>query len=166
MEKEVTVDQAMADRHRVRYHAGRLEDAQVICRQILAAQSDHADALNLLGILAHHADNHAVAIDLLRRAIFIHPQKPEYHSNLGNVLRLAGRMDEALAAYQSALALQPNLAERTAIWLAYTPQWRRLEQAVLLFQKAIELNPKLVEAHSNLGNSLTDLGHLDDAIAA
>ena len=39
----------------------------------------------------------------------------------------------------------------------------QIKEAELSYRKAIELNPDLAEAHSNLGNTLRDLGKLQDA---
>ncbi len=163
--EEVTIDKAMAIATGF-YHAGRLQEAERICRQILAVQPHYADALNLLGILGHHAGSDDLGIELIRRAITINPAKAEYHSNLGNLLRLGGQMDEAIAAYQTALALQPDLAEVYSNLASVLAGKGWLEQAVATFQKAIGLNPRLVEAYSNLGNALTDQGKIDEAIAA
>ena len=50
---------AIAIRH---HQVGRLQAAEQIYREILAEQPDHADAIHLLGVLAHQAGQHAVAV--------------------------------------------------------------------------------------------------------
>jgi len=47
--------------------AGRLETAQQIYRQILAAEPNQADALHLLGLIAYQVGKYAVAIDYIGR---------------------------------------------------------------------------------------------------
>ena len=55
------------------HQAGRLADAGACYRRVLAAQPDHADALHLLGVIAHQAGRHDLAVELISQAI---KQKP------------------------------------------------------------------------------------------
>jgi Flp pilus assembly protein TadD len=43
--------------------------------------------------------------------IGIKPDFAEAHSNLGNVLKDQGKLDEAVAAYRQAIRLKPSYAE-------------------------------------------------------
>jgi Flp pilus assembly protein TadD len=162
---QVTIEQAMwraSDLHR----AGRLPEAEKLCRQVLAAQPDRADAWNLLGILFHTAGRPAMAADLIGRAVAAAPTVAEYHSNLGNVLRAAGRLDEAIAAYRDALAIQPGAAAVHSNLGAALVARGDVGQGIEGYRTAIGLDPSLAEAHSNLGNALLDLGRIGDAIDA
>src|SRR5580693_1851569 len=89
-----------------RHRAGRLADAEALYRQILAAQPNHADALHLLGLIAHHAGRDDVAADLIGRAIALNPANSAAHCNLGEAFRANGRFEEASAAYRRALELK------------------------------------------------------------
>jgi len=91
--------------------ARRLEDAELLCRQILADAPQNADALNLLGVIALSGGRLAEAEELLRRAIDANPDSAEAHNNLGEALRRAGRLDEAASLLMRALALRPNYAQ-------------------------------------------------------
>src|SRR5258708_2034816 len=51
------------------------------------------------------------AIRLIGDAVKHDPDNPIYHANLGNVLKDAGRLTDAIAAYRRALALHPGYAE-------------------------------------------------------
>src|SRR5690606_4141160 len=46
----------------------------------------------------------------LRRAVELNPRYAEPHTNLGNVYKERGELDEALASYRCAIALRPDLA--------------------------------------------------------
>lgn len=47
------------------------------------------------------------AIDLIRRAVAVNPSVPDYHANLGELLRRTGEVDEAVAACCRAVQLNP-----------------------------------------------------------
>jgi tetratricopeptide (TPR) repeat protein len=162
---DITIEQAMqlALRH---YQASELSQAEHLCRLILDKQPGHAEAWNLLGLLAHHAGRHDIALKLIQRAAELSPASAEFQSNLGNLLRANGQMQPAMAAYQKALQIQPNRAEVHTNLASVLAELRQLDDAVAAHQTAIRLNPNLPEAFSNLGNALIDLGRVDDAIAA
>lgn len=107
---QLTIQQAfdLALQH---HQAGRLQEAEQLYRQILNAQPNHADALHLLGVIAHQTGNHAVAVELIRKAISLNPTVGSYHNNLGNALKYQGRLEEAIASFQRALGLKPDYAE-------------------------------------------------------
>ena len=73
-----------------RHQAGRLQQAEQLYRQILAQQPNHADALNHLGMIARQVGHHDVAMDLIRKAIGLAPDRPAYYCNLGNALAAPG----------------------------------------------------------------------------
>jgi Tfp pilus assembly protein PilF len=84
------------------FGSGRLRDTEGLCRQILSAQPQHAEALHLLGVLANQTGHRDAAVELIRRAIATSPQTAEYHSNLGVILATQGHLDEAAAACREA----------------------------------------------------------------
>ena len=54
----------------VQHHqSGRLQAAEQIYRQILAVEPNQADALHLLGVIAHQTGRHEVAVEYIGRAI-------------------------------------------------------------------------------------------------
>ncbi len=73
------------------HQAGRLAEAEACYRRVLAAQPNHADALNMLGVLAHQMGRPDMAVDLIRRAIENNGNNPAYFCNLGYALRDQGQ---------------------------------------------------------------------------
>jgi FkbM family methyltransferase len=107
---QLTIEQAM--QVAVNHHqAGRLQDAELIYRKILAIQPKHADSLHLLGVIAGNAGRDDLAADLVRQAIAAAPDNPHYHLTLGLLAQKKGRGDEAIACYQRAVALKPDFAQ-------------------------------------------------------
>jgi predicted TPR repeat methyltransferase len=101
-----------------------------------------------------------------RQAIAIRPDYAEAHSNLGNVLKDKGHLDEALAAFRQATAFNPNFPEAHYNLGNVLKDKGQLDEAIAAFRQAIAVRPNYPEAHSNLGNALKDKGQLDEAIAA
>src|SRR5438876_9145689 len=94
---EQTLQRALAHHER-----GELEQAEVIYRQILAANPDNADALNLLARVAHQTGHHAQAAELVERAIQINPKDAHYHCNLGDIASKLPDLNRAIASYRCA----------------------------------------------------------------
>ena len=44
----------------------------------------------------------------MQKAVTLSPQDPEAHSNMGVTLKELGRLDEAEASYNQAIALKPD----------------------------------------------------------
>lgn len=148
------------------YASGRLSDAERSCRQVLAAQPRQADALHLLGVLAHGAGYTADAIGLVEQAIASDPTAAAYRSNLGVFLTALGRFGPATRACRDAIALDAFLVDAHYNLGNASTGAGALDQAIGAYRRAIELRGDFVPAHNNLGNALKASGRLDEAIAA
>lgn len=87
-------------------------------------------------------------------------------SNLGGVLRQQHRYDEALGAYQQALALEPDSPHAhfgNGIVLA---ELGRFAEAEAEYKEAMRLDPTYEEVPTNLGALYAKQGRWDDAVAA
>src|ERR1700693_3259815 len=81
------------------HRGGKLDRAAELYRQALNADPAEADALHLLGVIAHQCADHAAAIERIKQAIAINGRAAAYHSNLGVAYRSLKRTAEALAAF-------------------------------------------------------------------
>src|ERR1700689_386813 len=102
----LAIDQAIQIATR-KSQAGRLADAEAICRQILLQDANQVDAINLLGIIAVQSGHVDAALDLIGRAIQLKPDYADAHNNLGNILKAKGQVDAAIASFQRAIQLKP-----------------------------------------------------------
>jgi Flp pilus assembly protein TadD len=91
--------------------AGRLQEAEGLCRQVLAAAPEHAGALHLLGMAAAQMGRDQEAAALIARAIALRPVDAQWQIDLGNILRGQGQFESAVEAYRRALALRPDMPE-------------------------------------------------------
>lgn len=89
------------------HQAGRLAQAEAIYLSILRDDPRQADALHLLGVVEGRRGAFDSAIARIRAAIAQRPDAGGYQNSLGNLLRDAGRPDEALAAFDRAIAAEP-----------------------------------------------------------
>ncbi len=88
------------------------------------------------------------------------------HNGLGNVYAKLGRYEEAIAAYQHAIELDPQYAyPHNGLGNVYQSQGR-YEEAIAAYQHAIELDPQYAYPHNGLGNVYDELGRYEEAIAA
>jgi len=157
----VTEALALADKYR---QSGYLAAAEDLCRQILEARPTHADALHLRGIIAHQTGDLIGAIDYLKQAVAARGNVPLFHSNLCEMLRQAGRLDEAVAAGTRAIKLHPSFtAALNNLGIAHFDR-EEYRVAERYYRRALALDPNFPEAHNNLGNALRAQHKFEQAI--
>jgi predicted O-linked N-acetylglucosamine transferase (SPINDLY family) len=150
----------------VRLHqAGRLQEADKIYGQILAAEPGNAEVWNGRGILAAQVGQHDVAVRMINRALELQPNFPEACNNLGLIYAAKGMLAEATAAYERATGLRSDYAEAHHNLGDALRLQGRTREAVACYQRAIEIKPSVVESHCNLGSVLVDVGKFEEAAA-
>jgi len=87
------------------YRAGRINQAQEICRQVLAREPAHVQALNLLGLMAQGSGDHRGAVKLFAKAIAADEVNTACHYNVGSSYQALGQRAKAIAHFNKALAL-------------------------------------------------------------
>jgi len=145
---------------------GRLTEAEAVCRQILQAQPDVAEAEHLLGVICHQNGKLGDAIDHVKRAAKLAPNVALFHANLGEMLRLAGRPKLAVDEARAALEIEPTMPTALSNLGVALYELKAFEEAAGAQRKAIASNPNFAEAHSNLGNALHALRRFDEAVIA
>ena len=147
------------------HQAGRLQAAEQGYRQILAVEPNHADALHLLGVIAHQLGKHDLAVQYIEQAIRLQGGAAAFHCNLGGAYQALRRAAEAVASYRRALQLKPDFAEAHNNLGNALKDQGKLEEAVACYRRALELKPNYAEAQNNLGVAFKDQGELEDAVA-
>ncbi len=144
--------------------AGRLQEAELLVRQVLKDNDRDAQAVHLLGVIAHQARKTEVGVDLVRRAIELAPDSAAYRNTLGFLLRLTRKPDEAVDALKEAIRLRPDYTEaHNNLGIAYAESGK-FDDAVAAYQAALERQPDFPEVLNNLGNALARKGDLAGAI--
>ena len=139
------------------HQQGRLEEAERLCGQVLAADPQHAGALHLLGLLALQAGRHDRAAELIRKAIVLHPGSAQYHGNLGVALERLGLREEAVSECIEALRLSPDLTDALCNLGAILCDLGRPEKALPHLEKAAALTPQSVSAVQGCARALSEL---------
>ena len=151
----------------LKYHqAGRLGEAETCYRRVLAAQPNHADALHLLGVLAHQTRRHDLAVELIGQAIKRNGRNPIYFYHLGVTLQENGKPAESVAAYRQAIRIKPDYAEAFKNEGDALKELKRFDEALESYDKALAFKPGYAEACNNRGVALRALKRLDEALAS
>ncbi|MDB5873156.1 MAG: FlbA protein-like protein [Ramlibacter sp.] len=145
---------------------GQPQLAEILLRQLLAAQPRQAQALAMLGALHQERGNWDEALACFDRALAVQPGMPALLNVRGLALKNLGRMEEALASYEAALALKPDFVEAINNRAVALKHLGRLEEAVTGYRQALALKPDSPELHNNLGFALHGLGRYDEAAGA
>jgi len=158
--------QQMLQAAKLHHQAGRLQQAESICRQVLARDPDCPDVMHLLGVILYQTGRANEAMPFLRRSVQLDPARADYLCNLGLVLAECGRADEATAAFEQAIQRQPNFPTAYNNLGVVLQSRGRTAEAIAALQQAVKLSPEYPDAHNNLGTSLIAAGRLDEAITA
>lgn len=90
---------------------GKWDDAIAAYREGIRLEPDNANAhINLGAILCDHKGDYPGAATVFREAIRLDPKSAEAHVNLGNALDALGKVEGAIAAWEQANRLQPDIA--------------------------------------------------------
>lgn len=145
------------------YQAGRMDDAERMCRLVLGAEPGAADALHLLGAIAHRRGDHEQALELIEEAARIEPSRADYLNTLGVAHQALGRIAEAEDCFRGALSLKPDYAVAHNNLGIALRDLKRPQEAESSFHEAVRIQPDYAEAHNNRGNVLSELGQLEKA---
>jgi predicted O-linked N-acetylglucosamine transferase (SPINDLY family) len=126
----------------IRLHEnGDLAGAERGYRDILQADARDADAIHLLGLIAHQRGEHAQAVAQIGAAIALRGDKALYHYNLGNALAALGRPQEAAERFRAALRIDPSHSAARANLAHALAQAGRHQEAVAEFRQLVQMQP-------------------------
>jgi adenylate cyclase len=122
-----------------------------ICEQALAADPNNVRALTWLAVNSYNSVNEGSSVDpkgdlkradeLAGKALALDPNYARAHSIKGGILRSQGRLDESIAEYERALALDPAMVIAVVGWGWDSLNLGQFEKGLEFFDKAIRLSP-------------------------
>ncbi|MCJ9709769.1 tetratricopeptide repeat protein, partial [Bordetella hinzii] len=160
----MTVSEAIALAH-THWNAGQAAQAEDLCLRVLGAVADQPDARHLLGLIAHAYGHPDLALAHLRAACQAPAAPAVYCSNLAEVCRQQGKLDEAEAAARRAVAADPGLAEGWNNLGIILQEAGQLAASLDCLHRVAALRPDSPQAHNNLGNTCKRMGDNPQALA-
>jgi tetratricopeptide (TPR) repeat protein len=97
---------------------------------------------------------------------FVAPNEDEIRCHPGNFLYNLGRYEEAIASYDRAIAIKPDLYRAWISRGVALGDLGRYEEEITSYEQAIAIKPDLYEAWTNRGVALSDLGRYEEAITS
>ena len=144
---------------------GNLPEAEIIYRSLIEeGTTNHIVYANLAAIRKLQGKSEGV-IELLNKAIYLEPNLPEAHNNLGVTLKESGETDAAINSYNNALSLDPTYPDAHNNLGNALKEKGDIDAAIDSYTNAIQHKMNYPEAHNNLGTCLKEQGELDAAIA-
>jgi len=134
-------------------------------QKAIALDDGHGPAHGALGFFYACNREYDKAIAEGKRAMALDPSGAEVHVRYGDILRIAGRPEEAIPMYQKGIRLNP-----------FAPAWYyssfgsallytgRYEEAVSAYKKALQVSPDYIWAHFGLALTYTFAGTPEEAI--
>jgi len=146
------------------HQAGQFAQAAVLYGEILAADPNHFDALQLSGLIAYESRNLQEAEIFFLKALGVRKDIASVYSNYGLVLHGLNRHADAILNYDLALARDPTLFVTYMNRGVALANLRLFTDAVVSYDQAIIIASDYAEAFSNRGNALRDMQNFDHAL--
>jgi len=148
------------------HNAGRIEEAEVLCRTLEQIRPKNGQLLFLLGMVLHKTHQDQEAVKWLSRAAEFQAGSARIFNGLGCAYQGLEQHTRAAAAFERAIELEP---QSPYAYYNLGKSCYRLEQvdrAAALFRRAAQISPRDFASWNNLGKCLKELNHLDDSIEA
>ncbi len=148
----------------IHHQAGQVEEAKKLYLDILGQNPNQAQALNLLGLVAQQTGEYSRAVKLAKKAVAIEPDA-RFLSNLGTAYRSAHKFEQAAAAFQQALKIDPGLIEAQFNLAGLYLDHGRNQEAITWFRKVISLKTTMLPAHEGLGQAFLNSDNFTEALS-
>lgn len=163
---------------------GNIAEAEAIYRNVLERFPTNKRAIDGLSSLTSGSDQKAYnrsleaifalydqgrlgeVIDHIRLLIDLYPSQPDLHNIAGAAYAGTGQFEQAIEAYDRAIALKSDYDEVYANRATALIGLKRHAEALASCDRAIRLASENAQAHSNRGIALKALDRLDEALAS
>ncbi|WP_374628723.1 tetratricopeptide repeat protein [Pannonibacter indicus] len=146
--------------------AGEVEKAQRLYKTVLKKNPSSPDANHLLGVCYRQLGFPKRAVEFIRKAISLAPDRAPYHANLARALSDLDEENHAdvLAAAERAVALDPRLAEAQSLRAVAMTKLDRETEAEEIFKQIVADHPGYGDAYRNYGVLLRDQKKFHQAV--
>jgi len=147
------------------FSAGRADQAEQICRNLLARPPASLDALNLLAVLLCRRGALAEAEPLLFQALALRPNSLQTLETLGDLHFQRENFHGAANWFAQAAALRPQTTRFQVKLAQALSRADRLAEAVEAYRQALALDPARLDLRFELGIALSGLEASEEAVA-
>ena len=144
--------------------AGRRDEARVLYGRIREADPDNAEALHRLGLLAALEGDEAAGLELIARSVALDGSDPDALFNLGALLHVALRTEEAIASYRRALERRPDFPDAEYHLSEALQAIGRLGEALDVLEPLLARHPHFAPGWRQKGDIEADLGRPGAAV--
>lgn len=143
--------------------AGRIEEAQSICVEILKADPAHLSAMHLLSSIFFQTGRKESAAEMMERLAALNPRNPQVLSDLGFMQHELGDNKKAEHSLNLALKLAPGLASAHVNLGNLYRSIGSFPLAEKSYKTALHYKPGMLIALANLSSSQLQAGRVEDA---
>lgn len=162
-DQRLSIDQAVRLAMNLQQQS-KLDQAEGIYRDVLAAVPNHPDALHFLGVLHYQRGRVDDAIQSIACALGISPDYVDAHNNLGNIYKEQKRFTEAEACYRRTIELAPGHLGACNNLGTVLRALGHFEAAEAVFREGLTISSDFFPMHYNLGNVLYQQGRVIEAV--
>jgi tetratricopeptide (TPR) repeat protein len=148
------------------YRALDYAEAERCCRELIAGDAVHFDALHLLGVVRLDCAQYSDAVAYLTRAERERPNDPRVPYHLGTALLGLKLYQQAEPHLRRALALRPRDPATLNNLGNVLAAMGQHEGAIQCFRQVLAIQTGFAPAHYNLGQSLAALDRLEEAVVS
>jgi adenylate cyclase len=143
-----------------------LQQAHELAQKALNLK-ESAAAHRLLGQLYLPQRQYDLARRELERALELNPNDADSYADLGQVMLFAGRSEEAIQSFETALRFNPHMdpSNLIALGLAYYVK-RRYDDSITTLERSLARNPNIAFNHIVLAAAYAQAGRSEDATRA
>nr|MCS5613125.1 tetratricopeptide repeat protein [Candidatus Poribacteria bacterium] len=148
------------------YQSQNIQSARKVYRQILRHDPMCAQAWNRLGIIAYELGRPEIGVELIKQALDINPNQPEFLVNFGQMLMKLDRFSEAVEAFRGALSTDLDDLDTISNLGICLMKEHRVDEAIQVYQDSLKNNPGSAQIYENLGRVFEEIGLLENSIQA
>jgi Tfp pilus assembly protein PilF len=137
-------------------NAGRFQQAEQVCWQVLRADALCVEAWCLLGVVALGTGDCAAALVRTDRALQLDPNSARALHIRGLTYKRLGRQGEAIDCFQRAISAAPDFSDPYVSLGNVLADKQLPSEAERCYRRALELQPRSPELWCNLGNLFQD----------
>lgn len=148
------------------HQAGRLDEAERVYLDVLAAQPDQYHALHFLGVLRAQKGDLQGSVDLISRSLALFGANALAEFHLAESLRRLQCVPQAAEHYRQCLARDASFVPAYAVLGGCLIALDKAGDALAVCDEGLKRAPQEPSLHTGRGEALAALGRSDEALAA